>query len=356
MNARARGLTLIESLVLLVILAVVLSVLLPALGQVGLSALSTSSWHNLRVLDSALECYAADWEDRQFTAVPDDLGVVGGSCAAYANEFGCYPPLLMGWDCDGALWAYWQRCPEIGGSTCGGNVIVTRPIHFDTEYPVGFFRLPHVQAIHDYVGGKVYDPTYYSPLDLKAYEAAEPLFGVDCEFVPNGGLIVPSSYVLSPAAMYHPDVFRAPSQGGFQHPDTLDFGYESPAVGQVRYAHLKTRMIEHHWLRDPPAECNAAYEDPFGGYADGCDPFLFNHGADAEPLALFFDGSVRTLRTGDVFEDDLEILKRTGVDGLWSRDTPLGSSGYFGDISHDGTIVSHHILTTGGILGRDTLP
>ncbi len=31
-NARARGLTLIESLVLLVILAVVLSVLLPALG------------------------------------------------------------------------------------------------------------------------------------------------------------------------------------------------------------------------------------------------------------------------------------------------------------------------------------
>jgi hypothetical protein len=50
------------------------------------------------------------------------------------------------------------------------------------------------------------------------------------------------------------------------------------------------------------------------------------------------------------------MLKMTGgVDGLWSRDTPFGESGYFGELSFDGTTVSHHILTTGGIRGRDTL-
>ena len=41
--------------------------------------------------------------------------------------------------------------------------------------------------------------------------------------------------------------------------------------------------------------------------------------------------------------------------GLWSRDTPFGETGYFGNLSFDGTLVSHHVFTTDGILGRDTL-
>jgi len=57
-----------------------------------------------------------------------------------------------------------------------------------------------------------------------------------------------------------------------------------------------------------------------------------------------------------VAEDDARVLQQTGgVDGLWSRDTPFGESGYFGDLSFDGIVVSHHVLTTGGILGRDRL-
>ena len=76
----------------------------------------------------------------------------------------------------------------------------------------------------------------------------------------------------------------------------------------------------------------------------------------ARPLTLFFDGSIAELRTGDVVDDDAQVLKGTGgVDGLWSRDTPFGSLGFYGDWTHDGTIVSHHVLTTGGILGRDRL-
>ena len=42
--------------------------------------------------------------------------------------------------------------------------------------------------------------------------------------------------------------------------------------------------------------------------------------------------------------------------GLWSRDTQFGTDGYYGDLAYD-TIVntSYHVLTTDGILGRDTI-
>jgi hypothetical protein len=233
--------------------------------------------------------------------------------------------------------------------------VLTRPINLEPDAAYGVFRLPQMKGLHDYVNGRFHDPVFYSPLDTKAYLAALPAFYEDCEFVQTAGTI-PSSYALSPAAMYHPDVLRAPSEGGFQHPDTFDDGYRSPAVTQAEYAKQKTWMIEHNWLRSPPAACNPDYDDPFGGFSGECDPYLFNHGANAAPLTLFFDGSVRRLLTGAVVADDARMLKKTGgVDGLWSRDTPFGESGYFGDVSFDGTIVSHHILTTGGIRGRDTL-
>ena len=51
---------------------------------------------------------------------------------------------------------------------------------------------------------------------------------------------------------------------------------------------------------------------------------------------------------------DALLIGQTG-EGLWHRATPLGPNGYFGDVSFDGTIVSHHILTIDGIRGRDTL-
>lgn len=103
------------------------------------------------------------------------------------------------------------------------------------------------------------------------------------------------------------------------------------------------------------AQVDRDFVDPYGGFSEDCDPYLFNRGADARPLAMFFDGSVRSLRTGDVEAADAQVLDQTGgVDGLWSRDTPLGENGYFGDLSVDGTNVSHNVLTTDGILGRDT--
>ena len=41
--------------------------------------------------------------------------------------------------------------------------------------------------------------------------------------------------------------------------------------------------------------------------------------------------------------------------GLWSRDTPLGTDGYFIDLGYDFAESSFHTLTTDGARGRDIL-
>jgi hypothetical protein len=125
-------------------------------------------------------------------------------------------------------------------------------------------------------------------------------------------------------------------------------------VSQALYPALKTRLIEHHWLQEPPVGCNDPYDDPL--LESDCSPYLFNHGLTSVPLALFYDGSVAKLPIARVVQDDAKVLGQSGgIDGLWSRDTPLGPEGYFGQFAVDGTLASPHILTTGGIRGRDRL-
>ena len=104
------GATLTETLAVLVCLLVAMTLILPALAQVGHTVPVTRSMHNLRVLHEALACYAADWNDRQFTAVPDDLGIVGGDCDDYAEQCGCWPPLWVGRDCEGFQWGFFFEC------------------------------------------------------------------------------------------------------------------------------------------------------------------------------------------------------------------------------------------------------
>jgi len=53
-----------------------------------------------------------------------------------------------------------------------------------------------------------------------------------------------------------------------------------------------------------------------------------------------------------------DLIVRDGSksgDGLWSSDTPLGELGYRPTGTVDGLATGFHILTTGGILGRDIL-
>ncbi|MHC4093892.1 MAG: hypothetical protein ACYSVY_27080 [Planctomycetota bacterium] len=157
-----------------------------------------------------------------------------------------------------------------------------------------------------------------------------------------------SSYCRSPAALYHPDVWRSNAAGGWQAPWELDHGYQMAGLFQATYPDLKTHMMEHSWLQGPPAECNPAFL--------GCEPYYFNHGIDSTPAALFFDGSVRLLPNEEVLWADFQVLSQTnGVDGLWHRGTPFGPNGYLIADGWDFAPLSHHVLTTDGILGRDTL-
>jgi prepilin-type N-terminal cleavage/methylation domain-containing protein len=73
-----RGFTIVELLVVVSIIALLLALLLPAVAKGRDKALITQSVANLRNLGTASEKYAGDWGDRQFTAIPDDSGLVPG--------------------------------------------------------------------------------------------------------------------------------------------------------------------------------------------------------------------------------------------------------------------------------------
>ena len=205
---------------------------------------------------TAHAAYAADWNDRQFTVVRDDLGAFGGDCRIYRAAAGPHPPLVLGDDCQGVTRGFFFE-------TGCADFDVVRPINFDGPLAgLGSFRVPNARGFHEYVNGRFFDPTFFAPKDAVVLDVVEPLLDVDCEYAATGidGLPFASSYVLSPAAMLDPRAFANPSQGGFRSPDALKTGYRSPSVSQATYPAQKTRMIEHHWLQIPDAPCNPAFE------------------------------------------------------------------------------------------------
>jgi type II secretory pathway pseudopilin PulG len=353
------GLTITELAVVLVTIAILLAVVVPSIAGVRSSAGIQQSMSNLTAMSLAHVLYAADWDGRQVTWTRDDLGVYD-SIQDYNQAHGCtggfdpncHPPIIAGYGPaeSGAwvIWGYWSTA---------ANRLMLEPILFpgspngsDTYAGWGHFRIPNTRPFHDYLTGRYHDWVYFAPNDTAVLAPIEFCLDEPPEFVAypldcNPGW---SSYCFSPAAMFHPDVMRSNAAGGWQAPWALDHGYESPGLFQATYPDLKSHMLEHSWVQDPPAECNPAFF--------GCVPYYFNHGVDSEPVTLFYDGSVRLLPNSEVLAADLQILDQTkGVDGLWHRGTPFGEDGYLIADGFDGTPLSHHVLTTDGILGRDTL-
>ena len=214
----------------------------------------------------------------------------------------------------------------------------------------GAFRVPGLKAFHAYLNDRFYDQTLYAPKDVVPYNNISKYFTNAAEFTynPSDGLYEDSSYCFSPAAMYDSKVFGRNSStlngNGYTNPATLPAGYRSPGVARCKYPSLKTRMIEHNWLQNTPDQfVNSAF-------AGNSTPWFFNHGYNSAPASLFFDGHIELVGC----QRAMQAEQRAGK--LWSRNTPLGANGYWGNQSYDFLVkTSFSILTTDGIEGRDVL-
>lgn len=347
-----RGITIVEILAVAVAMVILIASTAATVAQSRDDADLTKSFSNLRNLAVATQTYAADWNDRQCTLVRDNLAAYGDNIhdalAAYNAKVGVHPPILLGWQDDG----------EMGMITMedSTNDAMLQPVDFD-DNPFGWFRLVNAKSFNHYLGGRFYDPVFYAPKDRVAFDAAKALFEVAGEYSPTpDSEIYWSSYCWSPAALYHPDVLASSSRGGFKDPFSIAAGFRAPTFSQCRYPNLKTHFLEHHWLQNRPqwaSRCNSAIEN---GTYGGCEPYYFNHYAYSTPAAAFYDGSVRTVLTKDVLDDDHRVRKQTQSEhGLWFRRPGGAVDGYYEGMSRDPTRTSYHIFTLDGILGRDVL-
>jgi type II secretory pathway pseudopilin PulG len=356
-GSRVGGFTIVELLVVIGIVALLLALLMPSLAKARDSALTTHSLANLRSLAVANEAYAGDWGDRQFGVCPGDAGLAYGNCQMYLQQVACPPQVFIGRDTFG-IWGYFLgstgKCAQFGWPEACYNWIVYLPLNFGQTYnpgggnAFGSFRMPGVMTFADSVGGRFYDPTFYAPKDELVLSEIEGYFSSPAQFTFDGERYADSSYCFSPAAMFDPKVLRRNGAGldgnGFTHPANLPGGFRAPSVARCSYPSLKTRMIEHSWLQNRPD----ALSNP--NFYGGKTPWHFNHGINSAPASLFFDGHVELVGC----QRAMQAEQRAGK--LWSRNTPLGPLGYYGQYSYDTLVdTSFHILTTDGIEGRDVL-
>jgi prepilin-type N-terminal cleavage/methylation domain-containing protein len=361
MSHRSRAFTIIELLVVISIIALLVGILLPAIGKAREQAKLTQSETNLRNIGTAHETYSAEWNDRQFTLINDNIASWGAdSASAFANfhaaaggcggnhDPGCHPPLILGHSDDSAstgevdgIWGYWMNHV--------GNQFLVQPIDFGNGF--GAFRIPNARQFSQYLSGRFYDPVFYAPKDKAVWAAIEHCLDDPGEFCYQGSDIWWSSYCNSPAGMFNPDVLGLNEDTGLYFTDPWDFsgGFRSPSVSTALYPTLKSRTLEHHWLQQARADCNPAWAS--GNY-EGCEPYYFNAAFESAPVTLFYDGHIELLGAREATRADARTEQQSGY-GLWSRDTPFGTDGYFSDLAYDWTTTSFHILTVDGIRGRD---
>jgi hypothetical protein len=354
---RERGIGRADVLVALLCIVISFSAAMPVIGRTGSDSGEMRSLANLRTLASAHEAYAQSFGGRQWTAIPEDAGLVSGNCGSYLSVIACPPQMLLGQSpSSSAWWGYYLGntglCAGLGWPGNCGNWTMYRPLSFaGSDSGMGSYRVPNVVSFNSFVDGRFYSDTFYSPNDRLAYgnSAKYRDQGVGFDFV-AGEPIAFSTYCLSPAAMYNPEVLAA-ANGGFRNPNSFVEGYVSPPVAQCTYPDLKTRMIEHHWTVGAPSFANTSTINEYSGW-------IFNASQRASPNAVFFDGRIGRIANADAMADDAARQASEGI-GLWSRTTPFGASGYRGpnggSPSPEGTTTSHTILTLDGILGRDLL-
>jgi len=301
----------------------------------------------------------ADWADRQLTHTRDNLGLYGGEMDAYNAAIygddpeGGHPNILAGLG---------RKCHAGGivpvfrmyGFYSRSHGFAFHPINFP-DNPAscgtcegwGWFRFGvQTKPISSYLNGRYHDPIFFAPKDRAILDRID-----GCFDWPDAYVVCPrcnpaySSYCLSPAGLYAPEVF---DPGQKVAPWDMPTGYRVPSFGQVRFPALKTHMLEHNWLQNTKDWCNDAFE--------GCEPYAFNHSFQSAPVTMFYDGSLRLMTVLEAMSADRRQERQAGA-GLWSRQPHLqvGGHGYFNNFGYDFADTAFHILTAHGVRGRDTI-
>lgn len=381
-----KAFTIIELLVVVSIIALLIGILLPAIGKARDAALTSTSVSNLRQLGIAHATYASEWNDNHWTVLPHNAASYGNSLpdaiANYPGGSTNWPRILMGWDSAQSIYqlppaAQFGLAPYLpfvyDSSASGWNM---------GPNGGGFYRLINVPSFNSYMNGRFYDHAFYAPKDRTVISAIG-----DCWDYP-GNFCVPgddeaefysiyySSYSLAGSALYNPSIWNRPAG---QLPtinelfQSFPAAFRTPSTSVAQYPDLKTHMIEHHWLQNAPGDCNPAMSNTAYAKYDGCEPYYFSHGINSTPRTLFYDGHVAPLSLATAKRDNEVVIANmegsSGNDattmGLWRTDAgDFGGNGYFSEFGAgidaagfaDTTVTTGvHMLTTGGIRGRDIL-
>jgi prepilin-type N-terminal cleavage/methylation domain-containing protein len=423
---RKRGFTIVELLVVVAIIALLIGILLPAIQKARDTAQITASKGNIRNVMVALESYANDWNTQYYigpenlagghatrsrTGLPLDeavsewvdlwnpncgyggdqavgmlagfLGTDSGATYVIFNRICHYNWITSPYTFRGGLTSNVQFSLYGGGGQYGGTV-----------NGMGYFRYPNAMVIAEYMGGSPIDKAFFAPKDEVVLDAISQCSEIKGSYCPTDGqpdswsslfavkaegvgyMIVPSSYCLSPSALFHPHVFKydedLPNEG-FHDPMSFPAGFVTPSLAQAKFPSQKTWLMEHHWLNNAATditECGvnfdyseAQWNSPRvenGLNYDGCEPWYFNASFKSAPVTMFYDGHVGIIPIAGAERDDKYVRETNGTDsGTWHRSTPDNTSqnnGYFFDGKSDWSEWSGHTHTCDGIRGKDVLP
>jgi len=402
-----KGFTIIELLVVVAVIGLLVAILLPAIGRARESAQSTQSQSNLRNIGSAAAVYSVDFQDRQWSPLPEDFGKVNpindpGQWNRWASSR-CTGQLRLGKTSSGdqgffVPLAAPPLCPPAQAGADINNLKAYFPCSFsNANGNFGSFRLLNASSFSKYVGGRFYDDIFYAPKDLLVLDqiaALKAQYPNDGDFFGTAKSVILISYCWSPAAMWSPDVLS--SKVGFQSPlvapktGSVAGLWRTPTANQARFSDLKTRVIEHSWLQNKPSAMiemtsgkwnlrgvvNPDQLFKFNGresfqITNGGDstngmkqPWWFNEASMSLPNSLFFDGHVGPIGVLEAVEANKRIKARNttavkNFQGIFAEAGvgDLGASPYqYGCYDNQAAAgCSMHILTVDGITGRDML-
>ena len=382
---RSRGICLTECVAVAASFAITTAIIIPAAGSLNRGSMESDALGRIRRLSQAHSFYATDFDDRVITHTVDDLTSFGSNMSSaiqswdswnasqeepyYPNpdfpDSTSHPGLRLGWgssDCvaDPDVQSYYVYQPQFNSA----NATLLSPIYLSGPlawlHGIGSYQQTNCRGFRAYVGQKYYTRTFYSPLDYGAMEVLErgqgpaaylPRAIPDCDVeylnLPPGSfgtLPLFSSFSISPALLFNPEILG--KERLITDPFTTEDGLNTPSFSQCRHPQLKTEWLQEY----------ASYTAACGGSAS---PFrrslacgqVSHIRKNTTPIpTAFMDGST-SLTTNSQFErDNRRVLRQERIHkaGLWHEFEGLNQT-------YGTRILTRHLLTVDGILGRDLL-